>query len=80
MSSNLYWEQDKPVKGKMLKSDDDTGLKISLREEFGYPLDMVIDESSIEMLNGLRIGGYKSAQELIDIIEKYGVVHIWEEG
>lgn len=81
MSSNLYWEQVKPVRGKMFKSDDETGLKITLREEYGYPLDTSFTKKSIPMLRGLKIGTkYKSVDELIELIEKYGEVRLWEEG
>jgi len=75
MSNNLYW---KPFQNK--GKDLDTSLKFALRARYGFPINGQFNEANIEFLTGLKIAGVKDAEKLIEAIEKYHVVELWEEG
>jgi len=74
MSSNLYWRPSENY-GKSLPTD----LKFALREQFGEPIKVTLSEVDISFLRGLKIGGMKSAQTLIDAIEKHERIDVEEK-
>jgi len=74
MSSSLYWQ---PVRKR--NKTFDTSLKWALREQYGYPVHVILTGSNVPFLTGLKIGKVKDADKLIEAIEKYGEVKVWEE-
>lgn len=76
MSSNLYWE---PAERKKHSAGEDCALKWALQKKYGYPVSKTMDYQSIPYLEGLRDGGIKGVQEIIDAIEKYEKIEIFEE-
>lgn len=73
MSGKLVWV---PVNQKMYALDND--LRDALRNKFGCPVDIVMDYSYSDFLEGLVCAGIKDAQKLIDAIEKHCEVRIKE--
>ncbi len=73
MLSNLYWEP--LLTGKLLPKE----LKLALSKRVGGSIvDRDYDESDLEFLDGLRIGGISGAATLMDLINKHGAVHVFE--
>lgn len=70
MSQNLYYRV-KPA-GK----DLDDQLKFILRKSYSLPTKF--DESDISFLKGLDAANIKDANTLIEAIEKYGEVEVYE--
>ena len=80
MSSNLYWRPHQLDKARVDLGKSDDTLKIALRNEYGYPLDHIFTKSDIGMLKGMTMMGCKDAQNVIDHLNKYNEIHIFEEG
>ena len=76
MSTNLYWE---PAERKKHKAGEDAGLKWALQKKYGSPVSRTMGHQNIPYLEGLRDGGIKGVQELIDAIETYENIEIFEE-
>lgn len=74
MSCTLCW---KPV-SKTCKSLDDA-LKFALRKRYGPTIHTTLDSSDFEYLEGLRDAGVKDADTILDAIEKYGQISLFEE-
>jgi hypothetical protein len=74
MSSNLLWEPRKQNYREL-----STELKFAMRKGFGDPIDIELNENSIGYLTGLVHAGIEDAQNLIDAIQKWGVVRVWED-
>ena len=78
MSSTLKWE---PVvdRGKSLSLD----VKFLLRDYLGKSIDSFLDSGDIKYIEGLRDASKdpikKELQKLLDAIEKYKQIRIWEE-
>jgi hypothetical protein len=79
MSSNLYWRPHQLDKARVDLGKQDDTLKITLRKEYGYPLDVILTKSDIGMLHGMAIMGCKDAEKAIEHIKKYDEIHIFEE-
>ena len=76
MSTNLYWE---PKQRRKNSAGEDSALKWALQKKYGYPVNLTMDHEYIPYLEGLRDGGVKGVQEIIDAIEKYEAIEIYEE-
>ena len=79
MSSSLLWKPVIPEKGHSLSTD----LKFLLRKKYGSIVDIVLDDSDILYLSGLRDASSKTIkkeiQTLINAIEKVGRIKVWEQ-
>lgn len=75
MSTHLEWIPENK-RGKIL--DIDRGLKFALQEEYGYPVRVTLGVCDIGFLRGLKAAKVKGAEVLIDAIEKYEAVKVWE--
>lgn len=71
MGQNLYYR----VKPKGRDLDDQ--LKFILRKNRSLPASF--DESDINFLKGLEAAGIKDSDTLIEAIEKYGEITVYEE-
>ena len=76
MSTNLYWLPIKPQKAYDLSTE----LKFALRnrDNDGH-VNEELDDQSLGYLRGLLDAGIKDAEILIDAIDKYGAVRVFEE-
>ena len=74
MSSTLYMYPARR-KGIGLAAD----VKFALRKKYGDIVCVVLTESEVPYLQGLRDGGTEGAQALIDFIDKHGEVLVKEE-
>jgi hypothetical protein len=74
MSSSLYW---KPVTKESNSLPNELKYALQKRNE-GYIEGTTLDYSDISYLEGLRDASVKGSQELIDAIEQYEEVRIWE--
>lgn len=76
MTANLYWEPI--IEPKRSLSDE---LKYALRKRFDIERGQKqrLDESDINYLSGLKDGGVKGTDELIEAIKKHGEVEIFEK-
>ncbi len=75
MSSSLCWEPVKGIANRTLP----TALKFALRKRFGEPVRVVVSNSTVPYLEGLRDAGVEGAEKLIDLIEKHGEINLNEE-
>ena len=75
MSTHIEWIPSNK-RGKIL--DIDRGLKFALQEEYGWPVKIEMDSTDIGFLRGLKAAKVKGAEVLIEAIEKYGAVKVWE--
>ena len=76
MSTGLYWEPTRPTKGKHLSDQ----LKFALRNRHDEIwVKMNLDTADLSYLEGLRDAGINDAINLIDAINKYGSIKLWEE-
>jgi hypothetical protein len=74
MSSSLYM-YPAHRKGVLLSTD----MKMALRKRCEDSVQLVLAGEDVPYIYGLRDGGVKGAQELIDFIEKHGKVLVKEE-
>ena len=79
MSTSLYFE---PICNKGISLSDN--LKYILRKKYGSSVDAILDDHDINYLEGIRdaCNNEKEAsevQKLIDAIEKYNSIKVWEE-
>jgi hypothetical protein len=75
---NLYYKT--LPKGKSFGEKQGDSLKIALRNKRDVDsVGVVFNGSDIEYLKGLRDGGLKDAQLVIDAIKKYEVINIYLE-
>ena len=76
MGMNLYYRVI--TKGKTFKEKQGDALKIALRKNREVdPNGVVFNGVDIPYLEGLRDGGLKDAQSVIDAIKKYEVIEIF---
>ena len=73
MSMNLYWQ---PVVTDATDLSDH--LKYALRKRFDGHVDVTMNESDAQYLQGLRDAGLKDAQTLLDAIAKHGEIRVFE--
>lgn len=76
MSSNLYWE---PAERKKYNAGTDQALKWVLQKRYGYPVHITMTTNDIPYLQGLADAKINGAQELIEAIEKYSDIELFEE-
>ena len=76
MSTNLYWE---PKDRKKHNAGKDSALKWALQKRFGYPITKTFNEYDCSYLQCLADAGIDGAQDLIDSIEKYETIEVFEE-
>jgi len=76
MSYSLYW---RPKSTKKNDAGKDQALKWAMQKRFGSPLNMELSDIHVEYLQGLKDANISGATELIDAIEKYGSIEIFEE-
>ncbi len=73
MTSNIYWEPERPRKGKAL----DTQLKFVLRERFDFPIQL--DSGNRDYFLALTDANVKDADKIVEAIDTHGEIRIWEE-
>ncbi len=73
MSHTLYWE---PVKQGGVSLPD--ALKFALREQYGFPVDEVLDESDLGFVEGLVAAKVPGAVVLHGALGTHGRVHVQE--
>jgi hypothetical protein len=73
MSTNLCWEPT-DRKAKTLS----TNLKWALRKQYGEPVKASFDLSDVGYIRGLLHAGIEDAQALLDAIEKYECIDVYE--
>lgn len=82
MSASIYWCQVRPVSGERLSAWAPSSFISSIEKAFGgFPCDF--GNGDIEKLKGMASmcndGGGNPYQEIINRIEKYGVIRVWAE-
>ena len=77
MSSTLFWEPVRPA-DKTLSS----GLKLLLREVYGFPVNLNFTPHQINELTALKAGRdadmQKEIGQLIEAIERHDIIHVFE--
>lgn len=74
MSTNLFWEPVKPKSHNTLPYE----LKKALQTTYQFPVDITVGLGLYEFFRGLAAGGVKGASEVLDLIDKYGEIHLEE--
>lgn len=78
MSSTLYWKPVTPNKDM----DLGTGLKLLLRELYGFPVSRALTDTDIPTLRALKVGRENEVmsdiEQLITAIEKHGMIRLYE--
>lgn len=75
MSTNLYWTPVVDTEAECLSET----LKYTARHKYGSCIDVELNSHDIPYFEGLRDAGVKDAQKIIDAINEYRVIKIWEE-
>ena len=78
MSTTAYWKPVVPQRGPILS--DEIKCKIARRyldHDGSLCGSIELDSSALGWLEGLRDGGVKDAQTLIDAIEKHDEIEVW---
>ena len=75
MSTNIHWRPNIKPEYKTLSKE----LKWAFQNEFGNFFNLVLDESYLRYLRGLRYAKIEGADILIDAIEKHGEIKVWED-
>ncbi len=73
MTSNIYWEPERPREGMAL----DPQLKFVLRQRFAFPV--LLDSGNRDYFLGLTDANIKDADKIVEAIDTYGEITIWEE-
>lgn len=73
MSSNLYWE---PTARK--KKDLPTAIKFALRKRFPGGVNITLDTTNLDYLQGLADAGIDGAQTLVDAIDQHECIELTE--
>lgn len=76
MSTNLYW---RPKPTKKNNAGSDSALKWALQNRYSNPIDKTIGINALDYLQGLADAKVSGAQDLIDAIEKYDEIELFEE-
>jgi len=78
MSSTLYWNPVTPNKGHAVG----TGLKLLLRDAFGFPVDIKLGKGDVAFLRGVAVGcsdeAKQDVQALLSAIEMHGEIELHE--
>jgi len=84
MSTNVFWRPETPARGKRM----DKGVKFALKKRFGDDLrgeGAVLTDRDVDYLAGVRDAQFKDdsetardINELMDAINQYGAVRVWE--